>query len=66
MKKSTLMLSILLAVAFSATADAASKKKSHHANQAMAGNSGGAPGVDGTDAQRTKFFSDAMNPAGLK
>jgi Spy/CpxP family protein refolding chaperone len=67
MLKTTILLSIALAVAVSTSADAAKKKHHHHAAAAMTvGSTGGSPGMDATDAQRTKFFQDAFFPLGAK
>ena len=60
MKKLTLILSMLLVAAVSTTADAAKHKRKAKA---------AAPAVvttDATDAQRAKFFQDALNPMGVK
>ena len=68
MRKITMLLSIALAVAVSTSADAAKKKSHHHRAVAAVtvGSTGGSPGMDATDAQRTKFFQDALNPLGAK
>jgi hypothetical protein len=60
MRKCTLLLSVLLAVAVSTTADAAKKKHHKMAAEPAITN------VDATDAQRTKFFQDMFNPMGAK
>ena len=60
MKKLTLILSMLLVAAVSTTADAAKHKRKSKAAAPAAVN------VDATDAQRTKFFTDAINPLGAK
>jgi len=65
MRKCTLLLSVLLAVAVSTTADAAKKKRHHRTAEAAITNTGG-PGLDATDAQRAKFFQDMFNPMGAK
>jgi hypothetical protein len=62
MKKLTLILSMLLVAAVSTTADAAKHKGKAKAKAA-------APAVvsmDANDAQRAKFFQDALNPMGAK
>ena len=62
MRKGTILLSVCLALAVSTTANAAKKKKAQPAPAP-------APVVvstDPTDAQRAKFFQDAMNPFGAK
>lgn len=59
MKKLTLILSMLLVAAVSTTADAAKHKRKAKATPA-------AVSVDASDAQRTKFFTDAINPMGAR
>ena len=59
MKKLTLILSMLLVAAVSTTADAAKHKRKAKAAPV-------AVNVDASDAQRTKFFTDAFNPMGAK
>jgi hypothetical protein len=59
MKKLTLLLSMLLVAAVSTTADAAKHKRKAKAAPAVVN-------VDATDAQRAKFFHDALNPMGAK
>jgi hypothetical protein len=67
MRKITMLLSIALAVAVSTSAEAAKKKSHHRAAEAVTvGSTGGSPGMDATDAQRAKFFQDALNPLGAK
>jgi Spy/CpxP family protein refolding chaperone len=66
MRKITILLSIALAVAVSTSAEAAKKKHHHAAPAVTVGSTGGSPGMDATDAQRTKFFQDAFFPLGAK
>ncbi len=60
MKKLTLILSMLLVAAVSTTA--VRLKHRHKAKTAPAT----VVNVDASDAQRTKFFTDAINPMGAK
>jgi hypothetical protein len=68
MRKTTILLSFALAVAVSTSADAAAKKHHHHhtAVPVTAGDTGGSPYMDATEAQRAKFFQDAFFPLGAK
>ena len=50
---------MLLVAAVSTTADAAKHKRKAKAAPAVVN-------VDASDAQRTKFFTDAINPMGAK
>ena len=60
MRKLTLLLSILMIVAVSSTADAAKKGKAKNAKAAPVAS------LEPSDAQRVKFWQDAFNPAGAK
>ena len=65
MRKVSVLIATLIAAMVSTSADAAMKKGHHRHHVAAAvtvGNTGGAPYMDATEAQRARFFHDTLFP----